>query len=462
MARIVVDRGQSHIPESLDKPEALLQEALRLSSTDTPPVGPKRNNTRSRTLTRRGVMWLGQTCNLRCHFCYFLDRIENAEHIEHPFMTLDKAKAICRTLRDFYGNTAIDIQGGEPTLHPDILELIGYCKGIGLYPTLITNALVLANKDRCREFLEAGVRDFLISVQGLGPAHDAAVGLEGAHAKQMRAIVNLRELGIPFRFNCVLSKLATPQLPAIAALAVARGARAVNFLTFNPFEDQLNAGVRTDENVPLYSEVSGPLNEALDVLDDAGIEANVRYFPMCLVEERHRKSMYNFKQLPYDHHEWDYASWTWTGMQPQRSKPGDITPPTQLEPRVNTGRLSGLVAPLKDFIYSRPFLNGIAQRTYSAVSKLLGSGMGEEQLYWTNGELRAVEHCRYTYAKACHSCDLKNICDGFHGDYAEMFGTSEARSIGDAGIVEHPAHFIRKQDKLVEPEDESWALNVHH
>ena len=49
--------------------------------------------TRKRTLTRRGVLWLGQTCNLRCYFCYFLNRIENNEHPEHAFMTLDKSNA---------------------------------------------------------------------------------------------------------------------------------------------------------------------------------------------------------------------------------------------------------------------------------------------------------------------------------------------------------------------------------
>src|SRR5881296_1459313 len=61
--------------------------------------------TREKLLTRRGVLWLGQTCNIRCHFCYFLDRIENKEHPEHQFMELEKAKAICHTLRYKYGNT---------------------------------------------------------------------------------------------------------------------------------------------------------------------------------------------------------------------------------------------------------------------------------------------------------------------------------------------------------------------
>ncbi|MBI5095968.1 MAG: radical SAM protein, partial [Candidatus Hydrogenedentes bacterium] len=121
-------------------------------------------------------MWLGQTCNQRCYFCYFLNRIEDAHHPEHPFMTLEKAKAICLSLRKVYGNTSIDIQGGEPTIHPDILELIRYCHEIGLYPTLITNGISLAKPGTLEKFRDAGVRDFLVSLHGMGQIHDEVVG----------------------------------------------------------------------------------------------------------------------------------------------------------------------------------------------------------------------------------------------------------------------------------------------
>jgi sulfatase maturation enzyme AslB (radical SAM superfamily) len=458
MARIVIDRGASHRPEELEPDEVLLARALELARTDRPAPRRALERTRRRTLTRRGVMWLGQTCNLRCHFCYFLDRIEDAEHPEHPFMSLDKARAICTTLREFYGNTAIDIQGGEPTLWPGILDLVRHCRAIGLHPTIITNAVALADRERCEAYREAGLRDFLVSVQGLGALHDSVVGLAGAFDKQMRALRHLQEVGIPFRFNCVMSKAAAPQLPHLATLAVETGALAVNFLTFNPFEDQLHAGVRTDQNVPRYAEVGPFLDEALDRLAAAGVEANVRYFPLCMVAERHRSSMYNFKQLPYDHHEWDYASWSWTGQQPQRMRAGPTTPPERLEPRIAAGGLRRFTAPLKRAIESRPALESLAQGAYSLVSRVASPGLSQEELLWNNGELRAVEHCGYRYGEACARCDLRRICDGFHGDYAAMFGTDEARAVTGLGTVEHPTHFVREQDKYVEPEDREWAL----
>src|SRR5262249_32659013 len=151
----------------------------------TPAPKPVYAVSAARKITRRGILWLGQTCNLRCHFCYFLDRIQDEQHPEHAFMRLEKAQAICRALVDVYGNNSIDSQGGEPTLYPDICELVAYCAEIGLSPTIITNAQALASRPKTGELRRAGLRDFLVSVQGLGEVYDEIVGQQGAHVRQM-------------------------------------------------------------------------------------------------------------------------------------------------------------------------------------------------------------------------------------------------------------------------------------
>lgn len=404
--------------------------------------------TRIRTITRRGVMWLGQTCNLRCYFCYFLDRIESKDHPEHPFMSLEKAQEICKTLVERYGNNAIDIQGGEPTIWRPIYDLVRYCREIGLAPTLITNALVLDDIENCRKFKQAGIRDFLVSVHGLGEVHDRVVQVPGAHVRQMKALRNLREVGIAFRFNCVLSKPVTVQLPEIAELAVKTGARVVNFLAFNPFEDQAKGGRRSANNVPMYSEMRDKLTEALDILDKAGVEANVRYYPLCMAEERHRKSMYNFQQLPYDHHEWDYASWSWTGMQPQRMRDGELSGGL---PLTNQRLVKLLKEPAKK-VMRLPVLGDVAVRAHQEVGHLLDRVRDKDTMYRENGRKRAEVDCGYQYGSPCKQCSVQDICDGFHGDYAALFGTDEARTIDYGHRVEDPRYYISRQDKIVDPE----------
>jgi MoaA/NifB/PqqE/SkfB family radical SAM enzyme len=379
-----------------------------------------------RSLTKRGVVWLGQTCNLRCRFCYFQTRIEAKDHPEHPFMGLDKALAIADTLRHHYDNRAIDIQGGEPTIFPGIERLCAHCARIGLTPTLITNGLALSRREACQRLKDSGVRDLLVSVHGLGAPYDAVVGVPGAHVKQMAALDNCLAVALPVRFNCVLTRSALPQLGAVAALARDVGARVVNFIAFNPFEDQ-QTGNRSREDVPAYSEVTPPLVAALGALEAAGIEANVRYFPLCQVPDAYRKQLYNFQQLPYDSHEWDYASWSWTDMKPQRRRDGELSPVISLR---EANRRSPLFRDDPD--YQEP------------------GRVPQETLYRHSAFIRAREHCGYTYAPACRACGARDICDGFHGDYAALFGQDEARAIDTAAPLTDPTHYIREQRKIVD------------
>jgi MoaA/NifB/PqqE/SkfB family radical SAM enzyme len=425
-------------------PSLALARALEFAGTGPSPSHVR--TTRARTITRRGVMWLGQTCNLRCYFCYFLDRIEQKDHPEHAFMDLEKAKTICKTLVDRYKNDAIDIQGGEPTIWKPIFELVTYCHSIGLEPTLITNAIILDDIDNCRKLKAAGIRDLLVSVHGLGEVHDRVVQLPGAHVRQMKALRNMREVDIPFRFNCVLSKPVVSQLPYIAELAVKTGALVVNFLAFNPFEDQAKGGRRSANNVPMYGEIEESLTRALDVLDAAGVEANVRYYPICMAQDRHRKSMYNFQQLPYDHHEWDYASWSWTGMQPQRMKDGD---PSGGLPISTQGLVARLRKPAER-VRKLPVIGDAAVRVHDELGRLLDAVRDKDALYRQNARKRAESDCGYRYSTQCDRCSVKNICDGFHGDYAALFGTDEAEPIALGLKVDDPLYYVSRQDKVVD------------
>ncbi len=401
-------------------------------------------------------MWLGQTCNQRCYFCYFASRIADCEHPEHEFMGIDKAKEICRTLREFYGNTAIDIQGGEPTIHPDIYELIRYCHDIGLYPTLITNGLVLGRPGVMEKYRDAGIRDFLVSLHGIGKVHDEVVGVDGADKKIDAAIERMREVGVPFRYNCTMSKPVVPQIPDVARHAIEHGAYVVNYIAFNPFGDQ-EQGLRTRENVPRYSDIKPRLAEAMDMLEEAGIEVNVRYLPLCMAEERHRKNFYNYQQLSYDTHEWDFQSWLWTMKQTQMMKGGGLMPTFCIGPFYQKPVYCNPVAVVK-MTEERPLELKLKFGVQRTLSRAVQAVRGKDAVYRDEARTRASKYCGYVYHDACRQCALQSICDGFHGDYAGLFGTSEAVPITQRPPVDDPLHFIRTQEKTVEKEDAEWAL----
>lgn len=415
--------------------------------------------TRARKITRRGILWLGQTCNLRCHFCYFLDRIQNEAHPEHAFMGLDKAKAICRTLVDYYGNNSIDIQGGEPTLYPPIYDLVEYCARIGLSPTLITNAIALSKHDNVLRFRDRGIRDFLISVQGLGDVYDRIVNHKGASRWQMMALRNLQVAGVPFRFNTVVSKAALPQLVDISRLAVETGAGVVNFLGFNPFNDQAT-GKRSTMNVPRYDEIREPLVNAVEYLVAQGVEVNVRYLPLCLMPEHLRDTAYGFRQLPYDLHENDYASWSWTDLPAQRTGSADLTPPFGLGRRLELGAMR---APLRKLDRRLPGVGRRLHRVKQGLERHWARSPEQrldsrklERLYQDDGETRAREYTGYRHVQACRECSLRGICDGVYGDYADLFGVEGLRPVNLDRDAQDPQHYTRRQFKVIHPLDRDW------
>jgi len=371
-------------------------------------------------------------------------------------MDLEKAKAICRTLRDFYGNTSVDIQGGEPTIYGDIFELVRFCREIGLYPTLITNALVLAKPGVVERYRDAGLRDFLVSVHGVGPMHDEVVGVAGAYEKVVVALERMAETGAPFRFNCTMSKPVVPLLADVAREAERFGAYAVNYIAFNPYFTAEDCGTRSQENVPRYSEVRPRLMEAMEILEAARIETNVRYLPLCMTEAPRRKNSYNYQQLSYDTHEWDLQSWLWTMMQSQMMKNGALTPTIKIGVG---GRWIYLHdKPVARVCERRPGLMKLAFSAHRAAARAHESITGIEGLYRREARVRAAKQCRYSQGEACGRCAARGICDGFHGDYASIFGMGEAQAIMDVPAINDPTFYIREQEKTVEPEDAAWAL----
>ena len=255
--------------------------------------------TQKRELTRRAVLYVGFACNIRCKFCYY------AYNPTKDWHSLEECKRDAHLFRVKYNNRFVDITGGEPTIYPHFYELLDYCNSIGLIPSLITNVQVLHREDRARAFKEHGVYDFLCSVHALGDTYNELTQTKNGWDMLVKWIDNLNRLDIPWRVNCTMMKTNMTQLRDIAQWVHERGARVINFINFNPFEEwQSKMDIDFQAR---HSQISPYLIEALEYCDKVGLEANVRYFPFCWMKG-HEEKCYNFQQLSYDPHEWDFCS----------------------------------------------------------------------------------------------------------------------------------------------------------
>jgi pyruvate-formate lyase-activating enzyme len=99
------------------------------------------------------------TCNIRCAYCYCIE--------EAVVKSLDEVKAeidLAMTKRNL---DTISLLGGEPTIHPDIVEIVRYVKAKGLVCMLLTNGVRFVI-DRDEALLDAlvaaGVDRFLVHI----------------------------------------------------------------------------------------------------------------------------------------------------------------------------------------------------------------------------------------------------------------------------------------------------------
>ena len=130
-------------------------------------------------------------CNLSCGYCNEFDKTSSP-------VPLEILKTRAKKLKEL-GAFSICLTGGEPTLHPDLPELIRYCRHDlkFLKTVMITNGFFL-NEKWITDLNEAGLQDMQISIDGVKP-NDTTVKVLDSLRKRLGY---LKEFA---KFNVVVS-----------------------------------------------------------------------------------------------------------------------------------------------------------------------------------------------------------------------------------------------------------------
>jgi len=99
-------------------------------------------------------------CNLDCGYCNEHDKTS----LPVPLEILQHRIDLIHQL----GAVAIAFTGGEPLLHPDIIQITAYAKSKVKIVGMITNAYLLT-KNNIEELNNAGMNDVQISIDGVAP-----------------------------------------------------------------------------------------------------------------------------------------------------------------------------------------------------------------------------------------------------------------------------------------------------
>jgi 7,8-dihydro-6-hydroxymethylpterin dimethyltransferase len=143
-----------------------------------------------------GVIEVNTACNLDCPIC-FADSGTGPQ--EHGFsLTLEEVESMLDAFVRAEGEPeAVQLSGGEPSIHPQILEMLGAAKARGIQVVMLnTNGIRLARDPRFAPALaEIGVHVYL-QFDGLDQATQLAIRGKDLTEEKLRALDRCAEAGV--------------------------------------------------------------------------------------------------------------------------------------------------------------------------------------------------------------------------------------------------------------------------
>ncbi len=106
-------------------------------------------------------LYVTDRCNLDCHYCNEFDNSRPHPELSDLKRRLDKIRAL--------GVLRIGLQGGEPLIHPDIVEVVAHAKRIGLAPVSLASNGFPLDEEMLRGLERAGLDSMNISVDRMTP-----------------------------------------------------------------------------------------------------------------------------------------------------------------------------------------------------------------------------------------------------------------------------------------------------
>lgn len=251
-------------------------------------------------MTRRFSIDVGRKCNINCRFCYHHHLGDLRKQTYRPVDDLKKDidSGIAR------GNNYFDFTGGEPSLHPQIIDLIKYGLSKNVKSCLITNGL--AGHKTYQDIIDAGIDDFLISIHGIENTHDYLIDFKDGFKKQERTIKQILDNQINLRFNTVINRYNQLQLLDMSKYMARFNPYIVNFINMN-LHHKWRGDIAGKDIIANINLVEPILNESINYLEDRNIKVNVRYYPMCRIAKENYKNICNYTLVLFDPYEWDYS-----------------------------------------------------------------------------------------------------------------------------------------------------------
>ena len=342
-------------------------------------------------------MDIGAICNFRCLFCYHLKHLNNYD--VPPLETLRRRLTIFKKCNI----ETVDITGGEPTVRPDLPEIVHLIRrDFNIeHVCIITNGFRMADLSYIRSLQEAGVDECLFSLHGSSAeVHDSLVGVEGSFHRLMKAIENAEKLNLRIRVNTTVTKKNYEDIVAIARLLSGHKIENLNYIMLNPI---LDASILDKSVIGRYSDAAPHLKEVADKYGTRFEFLHFKYLPFCIIPG-YEKFIVNLLQTSYVPFEWDFF------LRAQLRRGWMMS---------SAGVAAGLFGQLD--------VRNVQGRDWAEVKR--------------DAFLHFQEKMDKVKPLSCRRCRHRLICSGIWRRYCRLYGTREFQPV-QGEVVLRPYHFL--------------------
>lgn len=193
----------------------------------------QKTTTEKRTYPLRTIyFYLTNDCNLRCRHCWIAPTFQSGT-VSGSYLSFDMFKSIVEQAKPL-GLGNVKLTGGEPLLHPQILEILEYIRSQGLTLGVETNG-VLCTPEIAKAIAACKSPFVSVSIDGAdAETHEWVRGVDGCFETALNGIRNLIAAGIRPQVIMTVMKKNRGQIEAVLKLAESVGAGSLKYNILTP------------------------------------------------------------------------------------------------------------------------------------------------------------------------------------------------------------------------------------
>jgi radical SAM protein with 4Fe4S-binding SPASM domain len=223
-------------------------------------------------------------CNLRCEICAN----------DHRYGSSTAGARLSRQdIRNLLAQMPelplkVILTGGEPLLHPELIDILSDLSGAGIFHAIYTNACAPISSQLMQALKEdSHLAHFTISLHSAcEEEHDRMTGFRGSFKKTSENIVRLQQTGVPVVVNSVLTQQTPSDILGTIRYILDLGACMAGLTKYvRPEEEQLNHSLTTPTTERLQNTIGMIRAEGLEELAEVdcchGCETGMDFHEPC-------------------------------------------------------------------------------------------------------------------------------------------------------------------------------------